>query len=150
MWSLFSKRVESTVVSPQVEPAVTEAAARPIEHSIADVEMVNGVAVATITVNELSATTGLEGLADLLAVMQGTGASHCVLDLQNVNHMDSGCVGTLVEAINRLGKSGARLALVNPDRSVAYLFKLTRLDRVFPICRDVMSAIATLKRDEPR
>jgi len=36
---------------------------------------------------------------------------------------------------------------VNAAANVEYLFKLTRLDRVFPICRDVMKAIEVVERE---
>lgn len=71
---------------------------------------------------------------------------HIVLDLQNVQYMDSGCIGVLVELMTRLQNAGGRIALVNADPNVEYLFKLTRLDRLFPICRDVMRAIDSVER----
>lgn len=71
---------------------------------------------------------------------------HIVLDLQNVQYMDSGCIGVLVELMTRLQNAGGRIALVNADPNVEYLFKLTRLDRLFPICRDVMRAIDAVER----
>lgn len=73
-------------------------------------------------------------------------ARHVVLDLQNVQHMDSACIGMLVELLTKLQQSGGRIALVNAAHHVEYLFKLTRLDRVFPICRDVMKAIEVVER----
>lgn len=74
------------------------------------------------------------------------GIKHVVLDLQNVQYMDSMCVGVLVELLTTLKEAGGRIALVNASSNVEYLFKLTRLDRVFPICRDVMKAIETVER----
>ena len=71
---------------------------------------------------------------------------HIVLDLQNVQYMDSGCIGVLVELMTRLQNAGGRIALVNADPNVEYLFELTRLDRLFPICRDVMRAIDAVER----
>jgi anti-sigma B factor antagonist len=71
---------------------------------------------------------------------------HVVLDLQNVQYMDSMCVGVLVELLTTLKDAGGRIALVNASSNVEYLFKLTRLDRVFPICRDVMRAIEVVER----
>ncbi len=79
------------------------------------------------------------------AAMTG-GVRHIVLDLQNVQYMDSMCVGVLVELLTTLKEAGGRIALVNAATSVEYLFKLTRLDRVFPICRDVMKAIECVER----
>lgn len=74
------------------------------------------------------------------------GVRHVVLDLQNVQYMDSMCVGVLVELLTTLKEAGGRIALVNASTNVEYLFKLTRLDRVFPICRDVMKAIEAVER----
>jgi len=75
-----------------------------------------------------------------------SGVRHIVLDLQNVQYMDSMCVGVLVELLTTLKEAGGRIALVNASANVEYLFKLTRLDRVFPICRDVMKAIEAVER----
>ena len=78
---------------------------------------------------------------------EATGVRHIVLDLQNVQYMDSMCVGVLVELLTMLKDAGGRIALVNASSNVEYLFKLTRLDRVFPICRDVMKAIEVVERE---
>ncbi|MCA9285917.1 MAG: STAS domain-containing protein [Phycisphaerales bacterium] len=114
--------------------------------SLADIEFIGETAVATLTVTELSSGAGADQLATLLHELAETGARHFILDVQNVQHMDSGCLGVLVEATGQLAKHGGRIALVNADRGVSYLFKLTRLDRIFPICRDVMSALAAVER----
>lgn len=76
------------------------------------------------------------------------GVRHVVLDLQNVQYMDSMCVGVLVELLTALKEAGGRIALANASSNIECLFKLTRLDRVFPICRDVMKAIDLVERGE--
>ena len=75
-----------------------------------------------------------------------TPARHIVFDLQNVQYMDSGCIGVMVELLNSIQQSGGRIAMVNAGHNVEYLFKLTRLDRLFPVCRDVMKAIDAVER----
>ena len=60
--------------------------------------------------------------------------------------MDSACLGCLVEALNRLAARGGRIALANGNHSVQYLFRLTRLDRVFAICPDVMTALQQMQQ----
>lgn len=105
--------------------------------------------VATLTGESLSGAEALELAAALCARVDpaaGGPARHVVLDLQNVRYMDSACVGVLVELLTRLQNTGGRIALVNADPNVEYLFKLTRLDRLFPICRDVMRAIEAVER----
>jgi|SRR5690606_33634583 len=123
--------------------------------------------IVTLTVNTLSGPDAMELVQEISGKLKGEaaratggGASagvqrpedppvtvrHIVLDLQNVQYMDSGCIGVLVELMTRLQNAGGRIALVNADPNVEYLFKLTRLDRLFPICRDVMRAIDAVER----
>src|SRR5262245_8216279 len=50
------------------------------------------------------------------------GVRHVVLDLQNVQYMDSMCVGVLVELLTTLKEAGGRIALVNASTNIEYLF----------------------------
>ena len=109
--------------------------------AIAEVELVRSIGVATFTVTELSESHGVEQLYELLGVLGELGAQHYVLDTENVRYMDSACLGVLVEALLRISKSGGKIAIANPDRNVEYLFKMTRLNRVFCLCPDVISAM---------
>jgi len=102
--------------------------------------------VVTLTVTELSGADAMTLMVDLLEHVESAGVRHFVFDLQNVSYMDSSCIGAMVEMLTKLQTSGGRIALVNAGQSVSYLFRLTRLDRVFPICRDVMTAISALER----
>ena len=70
---------------------------------------------------------------------------HFILDVSTVQYMDTACLGCLVEALNRLAARGGQIALVNPNHSVHYIFRLTRLDRVFRICSDVMAAMEAVE-----
>lgn len=105
--------------------------------------------VATITASTLSGAEAAE-LNDELLLRIASGdsgpARHVVLDLGNVEHMDSTCIGVFVELLTKLQEAGGRIALVNAAHNVEYLFRLTRLDRLFPICRDVMKAIEAVDR----
>lgn len=113
---------------------------------LATLDRLGQVVVATITVDELSGRDAAELVTELLSQVGSAGIRHFVFDLQNVGYMDSSCIGAMVEMLTRLQQSGGRIALVNPSQSVSYLFKLTKLDRLFPICRDVMMAIAAVER----
>lgn len=106
--------------------------------------------VATITVDTLAGHDSIALAAEVYDKVVGdgesTGVRHIVFDVQNVQYMDSMCVGVFVELLTKLQELGGRIALVNADQNVEYLFKLTRLDRLFPICRDVMRAIDAVER----
>jgi anti-sigma B factor antagonist len=122
------------------------AAANAGRAKIAEVQRIGPTAVATLTVTELTQEKGVAMLADLLDELGETGATHFVLDIQNVQFMDSACLGCLVEALNRLSAGGGKIALANTANSVQYLFRMTQLDRVFPICADVMAALSAVER----
>lgn len=119
----------------------------PPEGPVATIEIIDRVAVATILDTELCRDHGVDRLADLLLELAETGSLHFVLDVQNVQHMDSACLGCLVEALNRLSAHGGRIALVNPHHNVNYIFRLTRLDRVFTMSPDVPAALRAVARE---
>lgn len=152
MWNPFSRRSQTPVDSTAGRHgSITGLApngdgAHAPRNRIAEVQCMGSSAVATLTVTELTQQQGVEMLAELLDELSATGARHFVLDIQNVQFMDSACLGCLVEALNHMSKDGGRIALANTANSVQYLFRMTRLDRVFPICGDVMSALAAVER----
>ncbi|MCA9280268.1 MAG: STAS domain-containing protein [Phycisphaeraceae bacterium] len=118
------------------------------ERSLATYDRLGETLVATLTARTLSGPEASACVAELLENLRGPSGTctHVVLDLQNVEYMDSACIGVLVELLTRLQQVGGQIALVNADPNVEYLFKLTRLDRLFPICRDVMKAIEVVER----
>lgn len=147
MWNPFSIRRSQAAVEMPLEQPAEAYEERPAHAKIAEIERIGPTAVATLTVTELTQERGVEMLADLLEELLNSGANHFVLDIQNVQFMDSACVGCLVDALNRMAKAGrGRIALANPAKSVQYLFRMTQLDRVFPICADVMAALTAVER----
>jgi anti-anti-sigma factor len=127
----------------------------PASAQLAEYDRLGQTLVATPTVGTLSGPDAAKLASELCERIYAAhheedaapGVRHVVLDLQNVQYMDSMCVGVLVELLTRLKEAGGRIALVNAASNVEYLFKLTRLDRVFPICRDVMKAIEVVERE---
>ena len=123
-------------------------------HEMATYDRLGQTLVATPVVPTLSGPDAAALARELVERIEETAADpekpaglrHVVLDLQNVQYMDSMCVGVLVELLTTLKDAGGGIALVNASTNIEYLFKLTRLDRVFPICRDVMKAIEAVER----
>jgi anti-anti-sigma factor len=72
-------------------------------------------------------------------------AQHFVLDMKNVMFIDSACLGSLVEFMQELEHVRGRIALASCGDNVAFLFKVTRLDSVFPLCDDVEEACLSVK-----
>ena len=159
MWNPFSRRTDavtdamtggataSLVADLRAESCNGAAVTR---NRIAQVQRIGDSAVATLTVTELTQEQGVVMLTELLDELEQTGATHFVLDIQNVQFMDSACLGCLVEALNKMARTGGRIALANTANRVQYLFRMTQLDRVFPICADVMAALAAVERKPVR
>jgi anti-anti-sigma factor len=117
------------------------------DHPIAKIQAMGAAAVATLTVDALTEEHGAGELTGLMELLGASGARHIVLDIQNLQHIDSTCIACLVKALNDVSEKRGRIALVNPDYSMQRLFRMTKLDRRFPICHDVMSALAAVERD---
>jgi anti-sigma B factor antagonist len=154
MWNPFGRRPEGEATTTQDLPRNGTPNRLPHTGSvrrmkkpgmIAEIEIIGQTAVATFTETELSQEEGAEQLADLLQVMAETGAIYFVLDVQSVQYMDTTCLGCLVEALNRLAAQGGKIALANSNQNVDYVFKLTRLDRVFRICPNVPAAMKAIE-----
>jgi anti-sigma B factor antagonist len=85
----------------------------------------------------------LEGLA-----ADRTGA--VVLDLSELDHLDSTAIGVFVGGLKRFEAQGRRLILVNPRERVAAVFRITNLDSIFRVFPTVEGALqsADVTRDE--
>ncbi|MHC4082317.1 MAG: STAS domain-containing protein [Planctomycetota bacterium] len=113
---------------------------------IATIDHLGPTAVATLTVSALAKSEGVAGLMGLFDAVSRSGAKGFVLDIQNLEYMDSACLGCLVKALNFATADGGRIALANADAAIQGLFRTTALDRRFPICHDVASALANVER----
>jgi anti-anti-sigma factor len=102
--------------------------------------------VATLTVTALARSEGVAGLMGLFEAVSRSGAKHFVLDIQNLEYMDSACLGCLVKALNYATADGGKIALANAEADIQSLFRTTSLDRRFAICSDVPSALANVER----
>lgn len=151
MWNPFARKKHSfeDIDPSKIEPTIPQEKP-PRRTHMAEIEHLNATAIVTFTVTDLTGADANERLAGLLEELIHGGSVNIILDVQNVQEMDSACLGTLVKAVRVLEKIGGRMALVNTDRTVQYLFKLTRLDRVFPICTDVMAALEAVERPAAR
>lgn len=71
------------------------------------------------------------------------GQNQIVLDLSQVDFIDSSGLGALVSCLKRLGPRGS-LAVAGATGAVSRLFTLTRMDRVFALHPDVEAAVEQL------
>jgi anti-sigma B factor antagonist len=82
-----------------------------------------------------------EAIRDLI----GKGIKNILLNLGNVNYIDSSGLGELVSAFTTAKNQGAEVKLLNLTKKVHDLLQLTKLYTVFDIKDDEASAIASFK-----
>lgn len=64
-----------------------------------------------------------------------------ILDLSELDHLDSTAIGVFVGGLKRFEAQGRRFYLVNPRERVASVFRITNLDSVFRVFPTVEGAI---------
>lgn len=75
-------------------------------------------------------------------------AKNLILDLSRVGYVESPGYRWLVRQLQQLESDGRTLVLVGVPPSVERALKLLRLDRFFPVARDVQEALAGLEPAE--
>ena len=74
-------------------------------------------------------------------ILSDPNISGVILQMENINYIDSTGLGELVGYLSRYQGSGKRLKMVNPNMTVLKLLKLTKLDEVFKIYKDEEAAL---------
>jgi anti-sigma B factor antagonist len=72
------------------------------------------------------------------------GGKEIVVDLTKTTFIDSTALSVLVEATKRLQPDGGRLALVCVDQNLVKIFRITALDRLFPLFSSRDDAVRSL------
>ena len=89
--------------------------------------------------NLLTAETAVDFKKEMKELVE-QGVDQIVMDLSNIEFMDSTGLAALVTSVKMVGKKGEFL-LSGVKSSILPLFKITKMDSVFSIYDDVSSAI---------
>ena len=77
----------------------------------------------------------------LLDLMSRTSPKRLVLNLGQVPYMDSSAIAVLVEALQKLRKTGGRVFLINLQPRVKGLLEIARLVSIFTVAKDEQEAL---------
>ena len=69
------------------------------------------------------------------------GARRLILDLEGVDFLDSSGLGALVACLRRVREKQGEIKLAGLRPEVQSIFEITRVSRLFQICRDVQEAM---------
>lgn len=76
---------------------------------------------------------------ELVSRIEG-GCSNVIVDLEGVAFIDSSGLGVLVSALRRARERDGSVRIVCTRDSVLKIFRITGLDKVFPIFSDIVEA----------
>jgi anti-sigma B factor antagonist len=88
-----------------------------------------------LTVGEASA------VREKVSAVAATGSVNIVLNLADVEYIDSTGLGALVICFTSLKKAGGALKLVNPNKRNVELLLLTKLHTIFEVFNDEQDAV---------
>ena len=80
-------------------------------------------------------------LKDVVRELLSKGQKHILLNLGNVNYIDSSGIGELVHAYTSVKTSGGELKLLQLTKKVRDLLQITKLYTVFDVHSDEASAV---------
>ena len=106
-----------------------------------DVSTPNGLTVITVQDARIDASVAIQFKDSMRAATDGVDG-RVLLDLSQVDFVDSSGLGAIVAAMKHLG-GGRRLELTGMTPDVDKVFRLTRMDTVFVIHPDLDTGLMT-------
>ena len=104
----------------------------------------NGATVVAATEDRIDAAGAIQ-FKDRMRAATEDGSERVVLDLANVQFVDSSGLGAIVAAMKMLGTE-RKLELAGLTPTVEKVFRLTRMDTVFTIHEDIDAAFANVAK----
>ena len=85
--------------------------------------------------------SAIGGFKDTIKGLLQEGASHYVIDLHEVDYIDSGGLGSLVSALRQTRSVEGDIKISGLSEKVRSVFEITRLHRIFEIFDDEAVAV---------
>jgi len=106
---------------------------------------VDGVTILDLS-GRITLGEGSVQLRDAVRDLLSKGQKYILLNLGDVNYIDSSGIGELVSAYTTVRNQGGELKLLNLTKKVHDLLQITKLYTVFDVKDDEASAIASYSR----
>jgi anti-sigma B factor antagonist len=106
---------------------------------------VDGVTILDLS-GRITLGEGSVQLRDAVRDLLAKGQKNILLNLADVNYIDSSGIGELVSAYTTVRNQGGELKLLNLTKKVHDLLQITKLYTVFDVKDDEASAIASYAR----
>ena len=82
---------------------------------------------------------------EITALIDQTANPKLLIDFENVEHLSSAALGTLITINNKIRQKGGQLRLSNIDGQIYEVFVITKLNKLFQIHQDNVQALGSFK-----
>jgi anti-sigma B factor antagonist len=106
--------------------------------------LVDGIVILDLS-GRITLGEGSVQLRDAIRDLVAQGQKNILLNLGDVNYIDSSGIGELVSAFTTVKNQGGQLKLLNLTKKVHDLLQITKLYTVFDIKDDEASAVGSFK-----
>ncbi len=113
------------------------------------VEYTENATITTFTDEKILEDRDIQALQEsIMSVIEQAGRINLILDFCNVRFLSSAVLGLLIRVSKKVYEREGQLRLCNINPKIYEIFKITRLTKIFDICRDIESAIESLSESD--
>ena len=113
------------------------------------VEYSENATIVTFTDEKILEEKDIRALQEsIISVVEQGERINLILDFCSVQFLSSAVLGLLIRISKRVYERDGQLRLCNIDPKIYKIFKITRLTKIFDICRDVQCALESLPMEE--
>lgn len=107
-----------------------------------DIEEISGVTVARLLEKKILDEANIEALGqELFALVDKDGRTKIVLDFTHVEYLSSAALGKLITMHKKATAAKGKLALCSIQKDILDVFKITQLNKVLTLCKDLDEAL---------
>ena len=110
-------------------------------------QVIAGIPVVTLG-GELDSYSAVR-VSQVLATLIDVHAPLVLIDVVDLEYIDSAGLGVLVSALKQVGDRAGTLALIGPNADVRRILRITGLDRLFTIYGNEAEALSEMGRTLP-
>jgi len=82
---------------------------------------------------------------ELSQIVEGQGTPKLLISFENVEHLSSAALGTLITINNKIRQKGGQLRLASIDKQIYEVFVITKLNKLFQIHDTYEKALNSFK-----
>lgn len=109
------------------------------------VEYSENAAIVTLADERILEEEDIRALSEsVMSVIEQAGHVNLVIDFRNVRFLSSSALGLLIKVSKKIYENDGQLRLCCINPKIQEIFKITRLTKIFDICRDLEGALESL------